>query len=120
MLKNSITTKPLFNFIDHLIKEPTPLPILEFLDFLEIGKLAFKKTQILTTLKVLYFNFNSNFKYFFIILKYIYSNLQHFNTTTPKLPNFKLLFFIPNQFLPLNERCSIKFNFSNLKLKQIN
>ncbi len=58
--------KPLGNFMAHLTNEPTPLPILEFLDFFEIGKLAFKKIQILVILNLVYLNLKKNFKYLFI------------------------------------------------------
>jgi hypothetical protein len=47
MFLNSIKVCPWLSLIIHLKKEPLPLPILEFFDFLDIGKLPFKNTQIL-------------------------------------------------------------------------
>jgi hypothetical protein len=47
ILLNSNKVEPSLTFIIHLTKDPLPLPIREFLDFLEIGKLAFKKTHTL-------------------------------------------------------------------------
>jgi hypothetical protein len=116
---------PLGNFIAHLTKEPTPFPILEFLDFLEIGKLAFKKIQIFVILYLVYLNLKKNFKYLLITFICAYSNLQvlHVNTPeveNPKLPLINFSFLDLKKFLFLNEWCSIVFNLLNLKLKQIN
>ena len=48
----------------NLKKEPLPLPILEFLDFFEIGKLPFKKIHRFL-LNIFFFNVKKNFNFFF-------------------------------------------------------
>jgi len=46
-IRLNLNSKELFrSLICQRAKEPTPLPIREFLDLREIGKLGFKKTQI--------------------------------------------------------------------------